>query len=920
MTEVPQQRARRWPAILLAGGFAILALSTAVATFYTDVLWFQDLGHADVFWVTLGSRWAVGLTFGALFFAMAYINVVIARRMAPNAFLTVAGQIPPQLEQGIIQLKQAVEPMMRWLLPGVCMVLAVISGSTASADWRLYRLAMDAVSTGRVDPQFGRDISFYLFSLPALRAASDWLFGALVAVLVVTALVHVLDGAIKPWERLRGFAPHVKAHLSVLIGLIVGSRALDYWLRIFELGLSERGQVLGASFTDVNAQLPAYRILIVIALISALILIVNIRSQGWRLPAIALGVWVGAAVLVGGVYPALVQSLQVAPNEIAAEAPYIARNITATRQAFGLDEVELKPFAANTDLTSADVVKDRVTIENARLWDPNVIKSTYKQLQEIRPYYDFMDVDIDRYSIDGTRTEVLIAPREMNVSKLAEQAKTWVNEHLSYTHGFGVVVSPVNDVGPQGSPLFAVKNIPPTTVTDLKITQPRVYYGEGTTNYVVAGSSLGEFDYPMGSENATTSYSGKTGVPVGGLLRRLAFAVRFGSTDLLLSAYVKPDSKVLYFRSIRDRMSLLAPWLLLDGDPYVAIMDGRIVWILDGYTTSDMYPYSQRTSGVNYIRNSVKATIDAYDGTVHLYAFDEKDPILATWRRIYPGLVEDSSAMPASVRAHLRYPEDMFLLQAEVFATYHMLDPRVFYNKEDQWAFPLQSTGDEMKPFYVLMRLPGETTEDFVLMMPFTPRGKQNMIGWIAAKSDPADYGRRVAFEFPKQKLVLGPEQIHARINQEPAFSSQLSLWNQRGSQVVYGNLLVLPVKDSIVYIQPLYLQGEQTAIPQLIRVVVAYGDRIAMEADLATALGKAFGFSKPAPVQTGGPSVETTATQPGGTAESGLAKARDLYRKAIDAQRAGDWAGYGRAIEELGRVLESIATSSAVATGSPRP
>jgi uncharacterized membrane protein (UPF0182 family) len=920
MVDAPQARARRWPRVVLAIGFAILVLATAIATFYTDVLWFADLGHANVFWITLGSQWFTGLAFGGTFFVIAFVNVIVARRMAPKAFLTVAGQMPPQVEQGIIQLKQAIEPAMRWLLPAACMVAAVISGASAAGDWRLYRLAMNAVPFGRVDPQFGRDIGFYLFSLPALRAASDWLFGTLVAVLILSALVHVLDGAIRPWERLRGFAPHVKAHLSVLMGLIVGTRAFDYWLRIYELGLSPRGQVLGASYTDVNAQLPAYGILIVIALVSAAILLVNIRFQGWRLPAIALGVWLGAAVLVGGVYPALVQSLRVAPNEIAAEAPYIARNITATRQAFGLDDVDLKPFAAGTDLTAADIVKDRVTIENARLWDPNVIKSTYKQLQEIRPYYDFMDVDIDRYSIDGTRTEVLIAAREMNVGKLADQAKTWVNEHLAYTHGFGVVVSPVNDVTSAGSPVFAVKNIPPTTATDLKITEPRIYFGEGTDNYVVAGSTVGEFDYPMGSTNATTSYTGKTGVPVGGLLRRLAFAIRYGSTDLLLSGYVKPESKVLYYRSVTDRVALLAPWLQLDADPYMAIVDGRLLWILDGYTTSDMYPYSQRTHGVNYIRNSVKATVDAYDGTVHLYAFDEKDPVLATWRRVYPGLVEDSSAMPASVRAHLRYPEDMFMLQAEVFATYHMQDPRVFYNKEDQWAFPLQSTGDEMKPFYVLMRLPGEKTEDFVMMMPFTPKGKQNMIGWLAAKSDPADYGKRVAFEFPKQKLVLGPEQIHARINQEPAFSSQLSLWNQRGSQVIYGNLLVLPVKDAIVYIQPLYLQGEQTAIPQLVRVVVAYGDRIAMEADLALALGKAFGFAAAAPVSTGGTVVETTATPPAGKPTADIAAARDLYRKAIDAQRAGDWSGYGRAIEELGRVLERIAASSTPVTATPRP
>lgn len=904
--------------------FVLFAAAGTIATFYTDVLWFADLGHANVLWTRIASAWIVALGFGALAFALVYANLVIARRMAPRAFLTLAGGMPEQVRQGLVQLKTALEPLMRWVLPGVSLLIAVGSGAAMAANWQQFQLALHAVRFGVADPQFGRDVGFFVFTLPALRSVSDWLTSTLVVVLVLTTIVHLFDGAIRPWEKLRGFAPHVKAHLSVLAGLIVVSKAFDYWLRAFELDFSPRGQVVGATYTDVNAQLPALYILIAIALLSGLALLVNIRFQGWRLIVIALGVWIAASVVVGEIYPALVQQFVVAPNEIKLESPYIKRNITATRQAFGLEAVETRPFPANADLTPADVASDAVTIRNLRLWDPSVMKTTYKQLQEIRPYYDFNDVDIDRYSVSGNRTEVLAAVREMNVSQLADQAKTWVNQHLVYTHGYGAVMSPVNAVAPDGTPAFTIKDIPPSTSSDITITQPAIYFGEETDQYVVAGSALREFDYPRGAENATTSYRGKTGVPVGGLLRRLAFALRYSSTDLLLSGYVTPRSKVLYVRDPVDRVSRLAPFLRLDADPYPAVVKGRIVWILDGYTTSNNYPYSQpAANGVTYQRNSVKATVDAYDGTVHLYAFDPKDPILGAWRAIFPGLVEPASAIPASVRAHFRYPEDLFRIQAEVYQNYHMLDPQVFYNKEDSWSIPKNQDGSELDPFYVLMRLPTEPTEDFVLMLPFTPRSKANMIGWMAAKSDPENYGQRLVYQFPKQKLILGPEQVRARINQEPTISSQLTLWSQSGSRVLMGNLLVIPIKDSLLYVEPLYLQAEQTAIPQLTRVIVAYGDRVIMQPDLATALAQAFGFqTQVAPTAQAAATTPSTATPapatPGAAAD--LAQARDLYQRAIAAQRAGDWATYGKLIGQLGEALNRLATQSQSQTATKTP
>ncbi|MDI6711646.1 MAG: UPF0182 family protein [Anaerosomatales bacterium] len=880
-------------AFVLASGAA-----GAVARFYTDLLWYQDLGQEAVFWTRLVSKWAV---FGAAFLVAAlvvYVNVRVAWRFKPRAVLRATDEATYRLEATLEDFVRRTERFAGLGAVAAAAVVGLMLAGGVSDRWATLRLAMAAVPFGETDPQFGRDLSFFFFTMPALRMLADWLLGLLFVVLVLSGVAHLATGALRPWARLKGFDPHVKAHLSVLGGLMIVVQAFKYWLDIFELNYSPRGQVVGASYTDVHAQIPAYQVLIVVAIACGLALIVNIRFRGWRLPALALGVWIGASVLVGGVYPSLVQQFRVAPNEIAAEEPYIKRNIAMTRKAFGLDEIEVRAFPAAESLTATDVAANADTLSNVRLWDPGIVRQSYQQLQGIRPYYDFADVDVDRYVIDGKLRQVLVSVRELDTSRLAEQAKTWVNQHLVYTHGYGVVVSPVNEASGQGLPQFIVKDIPPASSTDLKIEQPAVYFGELTRDYVVADTEIEEFDYPVGDQNAGTRYSGAAGVEVGGALRRLAFAVRFSSPQFLLSQYIRSDSKVLFRRSIRDRVNELAPWLEVDDDPYPVIVDGRLVWIIDCYTVSDRYPYSQRIGGVNYVRNSVKVTVDAYDGTTTLYAMDGRDPVLAAWRRIFPGLVKDGEAMPAGVRAHLRYPEGLFRIQAEAYKTYHMQDPRVFYNKEDQWALPGERAGRPMEPFYVLLRLPQEPKTDFMMMLPFTPRNKDNMIGWMAASSDAESYGRRVVYTFPKQKLVLGPDQISARINQDPAISQQLTLWNQRGSGVLFGNMLVIPIRDSIVYIQPLYLQAEQTAMPQLTRVIVAYGDAVAMQADLPSTLAAVFG--KGAPAEDGADG-----------ASASVARAAELYEAALEAQKAGDWAAYGRYIEELGRVLSSLAASA---------
>jgi uncharacterized membrane protein (UPF0182 family) len=875
----------------------LLAVSGGVATFYTDALWYTDLGQSGVFWTRITSGWVTGAVFFLAFFVILYANVLIARKMAPKVVLRATDDVGFRYEMAIQQVRDALERFSGAALVLISAAAALVSGAAMAAQWSVFRLALAAVPFGETDPQFGRDLAFYFFTMPALRTIADWLTGALAFTLLVTAIVHVLTGSIRPWARLKGFDPHVKAHLSVLGGLMIVVQGFRYWLDIFELNFSGRGQVIGASFTDINAQLPAYQILIVIAVLSGIALMVNIRFKGWKLPAIALAVWVSASVLIGGIYPAIIQQFRVSPNEVAAEAPYIERNIAATRKAFQIDDVIVRAFPAEESLTASAVAGDSDTIKNVRLWDPSIVSQSYQQLQGIRPYYDFIDVDIDRYTIDGERRQVLVSLREMNVDQLAEQAKTWVNQHLVYTHGYGAVVSPVNESSGQGLPSFIVRDIPPTGGTDLKVDRPAVYYGELTTNYVIAATEIKEFDYPVGDQNATTSYEGKTGIAMGGIVRRAAFALRFSAPQMLFSSYITPESKVLFNRSLTERVGALAPFLTLDRDPYAAIIDGKLVWIIDAYTTSDRYPYSERIGGVNYMRNSVKITMDAYDGTVKMYAFGETDPVLETWRAVFPDLITDESEIPEGVRDHLRYPEDLFRVQAAVYKTYHMLDPLVFYNKEDQWELPGEASGAPMDPFYVLMKLPQEPAEDFMIMLPFTPRNKDNMIGWMAASSDPGTYGRRIVYTFPKQKLVLGPQQVSARVNQDPVISQQLTLWNQRGSGVLFGNMLVIPIENSIVYIQPLYLQAEQTAMPQLTRVVVAYGDSVAMQPDLKSALESVFGA---APTQ-----------QPIGSLAPTVDIARDLYLKAIEAQKAGDWAAYGRAIQELGEALEQLSGSA---------
>lgn len=893
------------------------------ARIWIDYLWFADLGQKSVFLTRIVSEVAIGAVFAMLAFAILYVNTRVARQMAPKAVpLSFPDDVPEQLAVFLERLRGGMGPVLDRAILWGSLLLAFLNGLGMAHQWRVFRLALAGVSFGYTDPQYGKDVGFFVFSLPLFSSLAEWAMGILVLTTVLTFLVHVVDGAIQPWARLKGFEPHVKAHLSVLMALIVAVWGFQYWIDIYKLDYSVTGQIIGAGYTDTHAQMPAYWILIGVSALTAVALLLNIRFKGWRLPIISISVWIGASLVLGVAWPALTQAFIVNPNEQQVEAPYIARNIEMTRKAFNLGDVKGKSFPADESLTATGVAGDPQTIKNVRLWDPNIVGQSYAQLQSIRPYYEFPDVDVDRYTIKGVEQQVLVSAREMNSDNLAAKSQTWVNRHLIYTHGYGLVMSPVNASDPRGYPQFIMRDIPPTTTAGIDISEPRIYFGEATNDYVIVDTTQQEFDYPVGEKNAYNEYKGSGGVKVGGLPQRIAWALTLGSSDLLLSRAVGADSRVLLHRDLKTRLKTLAPWLAYEEDAYPVLVNGRILWVIDAYTTTSQFPYSEglpSNPSLTYIRNSVKVTVDAFDGTTTFYAFDKTDPILQAYRKVFPTLITDGEKIPQAVRDHFRYPQGIFEAQAEIYRTYHMTDPRVFYNKEDQWELPGERQGKTVQPFYVLMKLPGASEEHFYLMQPYTPRNRDNMIGWIAANSDPSAYGERTVYLFPKDRVVFGPLQVSAQIEQDAVISPQLSLWRQGGSQVLLGNMLVLPIKDSIVYIQPLYLQAAQTAIPELTRVIVVYSDKVVMEKTLQDALLKVFG------AQGGGASGGSTGAATGGAsgtsgsatatpqpAKAGdAARAEQLYAEAIAAQRAGDWATYGAKIQELGVVLKRLSGSS---------
>jgi uncharacterized membrane protein (UPF0182 family) len=889
--------------VLLA--VVLLAVLGQAVPLYTDWLWFKETGFTQVFTTRLTFSSWLFFGLGASVFLFLFANLSLAARTAPP---DVYWELEDQLG---LPGRAILEPMVRRLLLPVVSIIAFFSGARATGAWETVLVYLKASRFGRVDPLFGRDLGFYVFELPFWRLLYGWGTALVVGTLVLTAAVYVLQRSLVLTARGPRLAAGARMHLLALVALLLLLRALGFWLDRYDLLYSPRGVVFGASYTDVNASLPVLSWLIVLALICAGACVVQMLRPGWRFLVSGLVAFLIFWALGLGVYPALLQRLRVTPNELAAERPYIEHNIRMTRDAYQLDHVAEKGFAAEENLNAAAIEANSVTIKNVRLWDHRPLLVTYGKLQEIRTYYKFLDVDVDRYTVNGEYRQVMLSARELSYRDLPSRG--FINERLTYTHGYGLVASPVNRISPEGLPEFFLKDIPPAGSGLPAITRPEIYYGELSNDYVFVRTRSQELDYPSGDQNVYARYHGAGGIPVQSLLTKLAFAARFGEIKVLLSDDLTAESRVMIYRDIGTRIRQAAPFLRFDFDPYLVVTaDGRLVWMIDGYTTTDRYPYAQPVRGFNYIRNSVKATIDAYDGTVTYYVADPSDPIVATYGKAFPGLLRPMADMPKDLQAHIRYPEDLFAVQARMYAVYHMQDPQVFYNKEDLWTIPrLPQDGRdrEMGPYFTIMRLPGEPKEEFVLLEGFNPSGRDNMIGLLAARADAPNYGRLIAYTFPKQKLVYGPRNIDARINQDPVISQQVSLWNQQGSRVLRGSLFAIPIDQSLIYIQPLYLAADQGgALPELRRVVVAYGNQIAMEPSLELSLQRIFGGrARGEEMATREPSVSATASPtpnvPGGLAQ----RAWETWQRAQEALRRGDWSGYGQEQKQLEEALRQL-------------
>lgn len=930
---------------ILVGVPALLLLLAAVSSFYTEILWFTETGFRDLFFTRIWARLAVGAVGGVVFVAVFFSNLYLARRLSPRIRMTgKAGA------DGVLELIPAEDRTVTKVILAVTLVLGFFFALGTGNLWEQVLLFLNRAPFGYADPVFGRDASFFVFVLPVAERIVSFLGFTVFLTFLGTLGVYIFDRAIEAGEGNRfRLSPHVKGHLSSLAAAALLVKAAGYLLASWELVLSPRGVVFGGSYTDVHAELPVFRILAVAAVVAAVIFLVNTHYRGWRLPLVALALMAVVWLFAGQIYPALLQQYRVSPNELQSEGPYIAENIKATRYAFGLADVTPKPFPIGDRLTEADLAANSPTVDNIRLWDPGQLLDAYRQLQELRPYYAFIDVDVDRYKIDGAYRQLTLSGRELDQGKLDARARTWVNEHLTYTHGYGVVVSRVNGATSEGLPDFLVKDIPPrSSHENLLVTRPEIYFGEVSNEFVLVRTASKEFDYGKGNENVFTTYEGAGGVSIGSLVRKAAFSLRFGTLKMLLNTDIGPESRILFRRTLAERVQSIAPFFGYDRDPYLVIRDdGSLVWIWDAYTSTNRFPYSQpRENGVNYIRNSVKVVIDAYNGSVTFYQVDPDDAVANTYGGVYPGLLTPGDQMPEDIRRHLRYPEDLFTIQTTVLGVYHMQDAQVFYNKEDVWQIPTTrgaaaeaAPGQDVPvtPHYVIMTLPGETTEEFLLLQPFTPANKQNMISWVAARMDGDHYGELVVYEFPKDALVFGPAQIEARIQNDPTISGQLTLWNQEGSQVIHGSLLVIPIEGSLLYVQPLYLRATgENAIPELTRVIVSYESSVVMEQTLAEALDKIFGpgsgggtttTSTTAPGGTGStttttttvPGTTTTTTAPTTTTTTApgtalptdaaalAALAQQHYEAALAAQRNGDWAEYGRQLDELGRVLQAL-------------
>ena len=902
---------------IISLGFILFALAPSLTGVITDYWWFQEVGFERVYVTEIAAKFLLFVAAALFVYFFITMNARLATKGISKApvLWRVSPELPP-VDVGR-SIGRAVVPL------GI--MFAVLFGAGAVANWMEVLQVSNRSNFGAVDPIFGREVGYYVFVLPATAALLGFLRSLVILTLIISLVLHMLRGRVTLPPQRVGLEPPADRHIAGLLVAFLILTALQIWLvRIPELLYSSTGPLVGASYTDLHAKLPALHIIAATALIGvALVIFGMLRRKIVWFTLMSFLAYVGVSIVVGGLYPWAMQRFVVTPTELTRETPQLTHHIKATREAWGIDKVEIRPLTGDASLTLAEVRANSPTVENVRLWDRDPLLQTFGQLQEIRTYYDFVSVDDDRYIVNGRYRQVLLSPREMNSESLP--TRNFVNRHLTFTHGMGLTLGPVNEVTTEGLPVLYVKDLPPASSVSLKVTRPQIYFGEKTSEYVFVNTKQNEFDYPSGDDVVYSRYKGKGGVRTGSFLKRALFALRFGELNILLSGDIGSDSRILYNREIGRRAQMALPFLTFDADPYLILAEnGEMKWMLDGYTATNRYPYSQRlTDGTTYMRNSVKVVMDAYDGTIDAYIADAADPLAATYAKIFPGIFKPLSAMPADLRAHMRYPTDLFQVQTQMYATYHMDAAETFYHREDQWQIPVVSgqANDERRFMrHIVMKLPEEQREEFIYMAPFTPRGKDNLASWMIARNDGENYGKLRVYRFPKQSLVYGPRQIMSRINQDTEISRELTLWDQRGSQVIRGELLVIPIEAALIYVQPIYLRAEGGRIPELKRVVVAYQNRVVMRETLEAGLATLFGGDVPraqdsvaaAPPDTTAAGVAAAAAAavaaPAAPSNAGLIdEARRHYDRAIAAQRAGDWATYGREIQSLGEVLRRL-------------
>lgn len=965
--------------VIAAVLFALLMSLRGLAGFYTDYLWFDSLGLSQVWSKVLGTRWALGVGFTMVFTVLCFASLTVADRIAPRY-----RPVGPE-DDLLTRYHQMVGRRAGLVRLGVSLLFGVIAGAGMSSQWNQWILFRNGGDFGVRDRTFDTDIGFYVFKLPFITTVIDWLFASLVIILLITAVAHYLNGGIRMQVPFQRVTPQVKAHLSVLLALLALVKAVDYWFSRYELTFSTRGVVDGATYTEVKAQLPATYLLLLISVLSCALFIVNIWRRGWVLPVVAVGLWGFVQVIAGAAYPTFIQRVIVDPQESDREEAYIANNIEATRQALGLEDVRTEPFPYSADREDGKraVEQNRETIRNIRLLDPKVVAPTYQNLQSLRTFYQFNDLDVDRYQIrksDGSfsTTQVVLANRDLNVQGIPQPS--WEGRHIAYTHGYGLAMAAANATTESGSPEFIVKDVPTRVDSgkiDLDLQQPQIYFGERLSGYTIVGTSRDEVDYLAEDGSLVTNpYKGRGGVSIDSPLRRAAFFLRFNfEWNLLLSDFINANSRIIYQRDVRQRVQEVAPFLQFDADPYPVVMGGRIVYLIDGYTTTDRYPNAQRAdasglprgSGLegvrfNYVRNSVKAVVDSYDGTVKLYVVDPEDPIVNAYRKAFPDLFEPVDAMPSELRDHWRYPEDLFRVQTNMWGQYHITDPRSFYDKTNGWAVaqdpgtavasgtPAQNQSvvttpsglfartlaPRIEPYYLLMRLPGEQRESFLMLRPFVPYSeddsKRQLTAFMVGKSDPEDYGKLIVYEMPSGRLPDGPAVVNARIQADTEVSRQLSLLDQKGSTVTYGDLLLIPIDNTILYVRPLYVSSQgSTEVRELKSVIIVFGGQVVMRPTLREALAELLGIETetferqvgvdltqpgtgPSP-SPGGESTTTTTTPGSGTPPSGepgdvselLAEADRLFREADEALKRGGSSGLATYQEKITQAAEKV-------------